>query len=78
MNALFFPGALTAIIQSEVYLYLQLASVFTLLLLLILRELAHNIEKPFAHRLWSVTLIGIVPLLFAFLLIVSWHLSLAE
>lgn len=78
MNALFFPNALMAISENQVYLYLQLVAVFTLVILLIMRELVNNVQTPFARILWRATLIGIVPLLFAFLLIMGWHLSYAQ
>jgi hypothetical protein len=74
MNALLPSTALTAAAQTEIYIYLQLVAVLTLLLLLIGRELVTYVGSPYAH--WrSVSLIGIVPLLFAFLLILLWHVT---
>jgi hypothetical protein len=77
MNALLFSNALIIVGQNQIYLYLQLVAVFTLVILLVERELAHNIQLPFAWMVRRVMLIGIVPLLFAFLLILSWHISYA-
>jgi hypothetical protein len=77
MNALLIPTALAIVGRNGVYLYLQLIAVFTLLILLIQRELANNVQQPFARVLWRVSLLGIVPLLFAFLLILVWHLRYA-
>lgn len=74
MNALFPPSALAVAAQAEIYLYLQLVAVFTLLLLLIGRELTTYVGPPYSH--WrSASLIGIVPLLFAFLLTLLWHIT---
>lgn len=73
MNVLFPPAALTAVRLEELYLYLQLIAVFTLLLLLIGRELTIGLKSPYA-RWRRVSLVGIVPLLFAFLLILLWHI----
>ncbi|MBX3055221.1 MAG: hypothetical protein KF770_01995 [Anaerolineae bacterium] len=73
MNVLLPPAALTAVRQEELYLYLQLIAVFTLLLLLIGRELTIGLKFPYA-RWRRVSLVGIVPLLFAFLLILMWHI----
>jgi hypothetical protein len=53
-------------------------AVFSLVILLVERELAHNIQHIFAWMTRRVTLIGIVPLLFAFVLILSWHISYAR
>jgi asparagine N-glycosylation enzyme membrane subunit Stt3 len=75
MDALLSPYALANVGQNDVYLYLQLIVVFTLLLLLIQRELASNVQEQFARSLWRVLLVGIVPLLFAFLFILSWRLG---
>lgn len=77
MNVLLTPNALIAMNQHSIYLYLQLVGVFTLLMLLIQRELTSNIQTPFARAMWRVSIIGIVPLLIAFILILSWHLSQA-
>lgn len=77
MNILLASNALIAVSQQDIYLYLQLVGVFTLLALLIQRELISNIQTPFARAMWRVSIIGIVPLLIAFLLIMSWHLSQA-
>jgi hypothetical protein len=74
MNVLLPPTALAVSAQAEIYIYLQLVAVFTLLLLLIGRELTTYIGSPYSH--WrSVSLVGIVPLLFAFLLILIWHVT---
>lgn len=77
MNALLSPYSLANVGQNDVYLYVQLVVVFTLLMLLIQRELVSNIKEQFARNLWRVSLIGIVPLLFAFMLILGWRLGLA-
>jgi hypothetical protein len=76
MNVLLPPDALAVVSQDEIYIYLQLVAVFTLLLLLIGRELTINIGLPYA-RWRRVSLIGIAPLFFAFLLILLWHVSRA-
>lgn len=76
MNALLSPFSLANLGQNDVYLYVQLVVVFVLLLLLIQRELASNVQEQFARSLWRVSLVGIVPLMFAFLLILGWRLGL--
>ena len=77
MNAFLYLEAQTAVNQASVYLYLQLIAVFTLLLLLVQREITYNVQEDFARTLWRVSLVGIVPLLIAFLLILLWHLDRA-
>jgi hypothetical protein len=73
MNALFPHNALAVVGQEELYIYLQLIAVFTLLLLLIGREVTINLNLPYSS--WQrVSLIGAIPLLFAFLLILIWHI----
>ena len=74
MNVLLTSTALTAVNQEEIYIYLQLVAVFTLLLLLVGRELTINIGMPFA-RWRRISLIGMVPLLYVFLLVLFWHIS---
>ena len=78
MNSLLFSDALIVVNQRNIYLYLQLVAVFSLVALLVERELAHNIQHIFAWMTRRVTLIGIVPLLFAFILILIWHISYAR
>jgi hypothetical protein len=78
MNALLSPDALDVVRQNDIYLYLQLVAVFTLVILLIERELANNIQHKFARAVWRVTVVGIAPLLFDFLLIIAWHVSYAR
>lgn len=74
MNVLLPAEALAAVSQEEFYIYYQLVAVFTLLLLLIGRELTINLKLPYA-RWRRISVIGIVPLLFAFLLILVWHVG---
>lgn len=78
MNVLLFSEALMIVNRNSIYLYLQLVAVFSLVFLLVERELTFNIHTPFARMIRRVTLIGIVPLLFAFVLILSWHISHAK
>lgn len=74
MNVLLPPDALALVGQEEMYLYLQLVSVFTLILLLVGRELVVNTKEPYV-RWRRVAMIGVVPLLAAFLLILAWHVG---
>jgi hypothetical protein len=74
MNVLLPAEALAAVSQEDLYIYYQLVAVFTLLLLLIGRELTINLKLPYA-RWRRISVIGIVPLLFAFLLILVWHVG---
>jgi hypothetical protein len=74
MNVLLPAEALAAVSQEELYIYYQLVAVFTLLLLLIGRELAINLNLPYA-RWRRISVIGIAPLLVAFLLILIWHVA---
>lgn len=78
MNPFLYLDAQNAVNQASVYLYLQLIAVFTLLLLLVQREITYNVQEDFARTLWRVSLVGIVPLLIAFLLILLWHLDRAS
>lgn len=48
----------------------ELISIFTLMLLLILKELSTSSDNPFAHNFNQVLDIAIVPLFFAFAIIV--------
>jgi hypothetical protein len=73
MNALLFSEALAVVNQQSIYLYLQLVAVFSLVILLVERELTFNI--PVARIIRRVALIAIVPLLFAFILILMWHVA---
>lgn len=72
MNVLLPPDALAIVSQDDLYIYLQLVAVFTLLIILIGRELAVNIKLPYA-RWRRVSVIGMAPLLVSFLLILAWH-----
>lgn len=74
MNVLLPSDALALVSQEDIYIYLQLVSVFTLLLLLIGRELVVNTRPPFA-RWRRVAMVGVAPLLVAFLLILFWHIG---
>jgi hypothetical protein len=78
MNALLFSNALLIVSQNSIYLYLQLVAVFSLVFLLVERELTYNLQHSFARVLQRITLIGIVPLLFAFVLILNWHINHAK
>ncbi len=78
MNALLFSEALLVVNRTSIYLYLQLVAVFSLVLLLVERELIYNMQTAFAWAVRRVTLIAIAPLLFTFVLILSWHISHAR
>lgn len=78
MNALLFSDALLVVNRNSIYLYLQLIAVFSLVFLLVERELTFNLHTPFAWAIRRITLIAIVPLLFAFVLILNWHISNAQ
>lgn len=78
MNALLFSEASLVVNQTSIYLYLQLVAVFSLVFLLVERELIYNMQTAFAWAIRRITLIGIVPLLFTFVLILNWHISHAK
>jgi hypothetical protein len=77
MNSLLSPLTLSVAIHTDIYLRLQLFAVFNLFFLLVVRELNSNIQQPFARAVWRVSLVGIAPLIYAFVLILLWHLSSA-
>ncbi len=78
MNALLFSDALMIVNRNSIYVYLQLIAVFSLVFLLVERELIYNMQSSFAEAVRRVTLIAIAPLLFAFVLILNWHISNAR
>ncbi len=78
MNALLFSNSLMVVNRNSIYVYLQLIAVFSLVFLLVERELIYNMRTSFAEAVRRVTLIAIAPLLFAFVLILNWHISNAR
>lgn len=78
MNTLLPPIVSQTWSISPLYSYLQLITVFTLLSLLIQRELTINSKWQFPRTLRRVLLIGIIPLLFVFFTILSWHIAAAS
>ncbi len=78
MNALLFSDALMIVHRNSIYVYLQLVAVFSLVFLLVERELIYNMKTTFAEAVRRVTLIAIAPLLFTFVLILNWHISHAR
>ncbi len=78
MNALLFSDALMIVHRNSIYVYLQLVAVFSLVFLLVERELIYNMKTTFAEAVRRVTLIAIAPLLLTFVLILNWHISHAR
>jgi hypothetical protein len=74
MNVLLPADALALVSQEDMYIYLQLVLVITLMLLLVGRELMVNTQPPYV-RWRRVSMVGVVPLLLAFLLILFWHVG---
>jgi hypothetical protein len=78
MNS-FLPPTVTAVWFTDIiYSYLQLVAVFTLVSLLIQRELTINSRWWFLQFLRRVLLIGIVPLFVVFVMILAWNVGNAS
>jgi len=69
MNSLLTPSIIANIEDGKTAALLALITIFTIVGLLIQRELTTNLENQFSYALRKIVVIGIIPFLIAFLMI---------